>query len=90
MSARIAEIVISMGQIKCGDCNKHWRCTTCDEPCGIDGHFVEVGESRREKIITILKANSSPDMSYVSSVDRFVTSDKFEQVADEILKMLVG
>ena len=60
--------------------------------------FVEVGESRKEKIITILKANSSrkpvmaasSDMSYVSSVDRFVTSDKFEQVADEILKMLVG
>lgn len=27
--------------VKCGDCNKHWRCTTCDAPCGSEGHFIE-------------------------------------------------
>lgn len=31
------------GLIKCGDCNKFYRCTTCDEPCGSEGHYVEDG-----------------------------------------------
>ena len=27
--------------VKCGECNKHYRCTTCDADCGTDGHYVE-------------------------------------------------
>lgn len=28
-------------EVKCGDCNKFYRCTTCDSPCDSDGHFVD-------------------------------------------------
>ena len=27
--------------IKCGDCNKHYLCTTCGAQCGSEGHFIE-------------------------------------------------
>jgi hypothetical protein len=27
--------------VKCGDCNKHYRCTTCGAICGTEGHYVE-------------------------------------------------
>ncbi len=28
--------------IKCGDCNKHYLCTTCGAQCGSEGHFIEI------------------------------------------------
>ncbi|MBK9479895.1 MAG: hypothetical protein IPN99_13830 [Bacteroidetes bacterium] len=28
------------GEIKCGDCNKFYRCVNCDEPCGSEGHWL--------------------------------------------------
>jgi hypothetical protein len=27
--------------VKCGYCNKHYRCTTCGAICGTEGHYVE-------------------------------------------------
>jgi len=29
------------GWTKCGDCNKFYRCTTCDEPCSEQGHYIQ-------------------------------------------------
>lgn len=85
-------------EIKCGECNKHYRCTTCDSPCGADGHFIEVEESRKSKIVSILTnnadaspiINSSSDMSYTNAVHRSIPESKFGDVADKILSMLVS
>lgn len=41
-----------MEKIKCGDCNKFYRCTTCDNPCGSEGHFISM-EKKEDKPDTV-------------------------------------
>ena len=36
--------------IKCGDCNKHYLCTTCGAQCGSEGHFIEISIQKQHLI----------------------------------------
>jgi hypothetical protein len=38
-------------QILCGYPDKHYNCKTCGEPCGLDGHFIDIKEEPKQETL---------------------------------------
>jgi len=58
------------GYVLCGEANKFYRCVTCDQSCGIEGHFIEETKSK------------NPKREFVNNTSKWNTED-FEKVIDQ-------
>jgi hypothetical protein len=58
------------GYVLCGEANKFYRCVTCNQSCGIEGHFIEETKSK------------NPKREFVNNTSKWDIED-FEKVIDQ-------